>query len=153
MTNNYRNSLERKSPETPETIEYRVANIENHYQAGCILGEAKNYATDPQAQHYIAVAASHEMNRYNQFRTTAGFFSNTRYKPDLIKALQALVSAGTISPETITPELSQTIALFKSRFGSEIIPAQLEPIFDAVPPLPLATLMLDRISSISAARR
>jgi hypothetical protein len=110
------------------------------------LSQVAFYADQPNAQHLVALNAEYMLDRKNQGRMflKATETKNAGWKPELIKALTTLVKAGTLTPETLTPELGAVISTFRNRYPSEEIPASVQPIFDVVPQASLKSRVIDR---------
>jgi hypothetical protein len=118
------------------------------------LSQASLWASHPNAQHFVALNADYMMDRKNHgginpyskniFKQSRFETNNHHWKPALVEALGHLVKAGTLTSENLTPELVAVISTFRNRYPSEEIPAEVQPIFDAVPQTSLKTKLIDR---------
>jgi hypothetical protein len=149
MADVYQQMLERSLDDLPETIEKKIDYIANHYRANTILHDAAKYAKHPEAQQFVAKAADFQMDRNNQMLGRSGLkFANPNkdYKPSLPIALDALIKAGTLTTDNISPELRTTIKVFRDRYPSEEISTEVRQIFDAVDPSTFTEKIFNRYS-------
>lgn len=104
------------------------------------------YADEPNAQQLVAKNAAYMLSRHNQGRMFLSPLEtkNSGWKPELIPALELLIAAGTLTPETLTPELGAVISTFRNRYPNEILSPEIQAVFDTIPPTTLKKQMVDR---------
>ena len=141
----------------PKTIAEKVAALGtegSHSVANEILTNVGSFASDIHAQRYVAAAANWIMDRAHQAIKYKGGVPqsnpNKDYKPQLVPALDALVTAGTLTKDNIDPELAKAITTYRSRYPTERYPDDVKAILEATPRPSLQDRLRAQKSTIGA---
>ncbi len=141
----------------PKTTAEKVATLEkdgSHSVANEILANVGSFASDVEAQRYVAAAANWIMDRAHHAIKYKGNVPQTDpnkdYKPQLVPALDTLVTAGTLTKDNIHPELAKAITTYRSRYPTERYPEGVRAILDATPRPSLQDRLRAQQSTIGA---